>query len=197
MYIYKNSEVTNMKSLVRKLSGILALAFLLTFTFNTQVKAEGDWDWAFGFSDTVMDIKAGDYKEIELYARFDYTYYISEHTSKKTYIDCDFREGTKKIKVHIGEDEQVKNITFYFYATYNDNNYRYIDVRVKDIKTGFTVPGAEALKTYAGNNAEFNAYYYFVNYPDLQAAFGINGDALLNHWNSFGKSEKRVANKIK
>jgi hypothetical protein len=53
------------------------------------------------------------------------------------------------------------------------------------------------LATYKGNTAEFNAYYYFANYPDLQAAFGANGDALLKHWNEFGKSEGRIANMIK
>lgn len=53
----------------------------------------------------------------------------------------------------------------------------------------------EALKSYKGNTAEFNAYYYYVNYPDLQAAIGADGKALLKHYNEFGKAEGRVASK--
>ena len=55
----------------------------------------------------------------------------------------------------------------------------------------------EALKTYKGNTAEFNAYYYYSNYADLQTALGANGDALLKHWNEHGKAEGRIANKTK
>lgn len=53
----------------------------------------------------------------------------------------------------------------------------------------------EALKSYKGNTAEFNAYYYYVNYPDLQTAIGADGKALLKHYNEFGKAEGRVASK--
>ncbi|MBE5823929.1 MAG: hypothetical protein E7308_07640 [Butyrivibrio sp.] len=53
----------------------------------------------------------------------------------------------------------------------------------------------EALKSYKGNTAEFNAYYYYMNYPDLQTAIGADGKALLKHYNEFGKAEGRVASK--
>ncbi len=52
---------------------------------------------------------------------------------------------------------------------------------------------AEALKTYKGNTSEFNAYNYYSRYADLQAAIGPNGDALLKHYNEFGKAEGRNA----
>lgn len=51
----------------------------------------------------------------------------------------------------------------------------------------------EALKSYSGNTAEFNAYNYYTRYPDLQSAFGPNGDALKKHYNEFGKGEGRNA----
>ena len=51
----------------------------------------------------------------------------------------------------------------------------------------------EALKTYKGNTEEFNAYTYYKNYEDLQTAIGAVGDALLKHWNDYGKAEGRVA----
>jgi hypothetical protein len=49
------------------------------------------------------------------------------------------------------------------------------------------------LKSYKGNTAEFNAYNYYSRYADLQAAIGPNGDALLKHYNEFGKAEGRNA----
>lgn len=51
----------------------------------------------------------------------------------------------------------------------------------------------EALKTYKGNTKEFNAYTYYMNYEDLQTAIGADGEALLKHYNDYGKAEKRVA----
>lgn len=53
----------------------------------------------------------------------------------------------------------------------------------------------EALKSFKGNTAEFNAYFYYTNYPDLQAAFGADGTKLKNHFSQYGKAEGRVANK--
>ena len=49
----------------------------------------------------------------------------------------------------------------------------------------------EALKNYAGNTSEFNAYNYYKNNADLQTAIGPNGDALLKHYNDYGKAEGR------
>ncbi|PWT26417.1 hypothetical protein [Butyrivibrio fibrisolvens] len=49
----------------------------------------------------------------------------------------------------------------------------------------------EALKTASVNSAEFNAYYYYITYPDLQAAFGANADLLYVHWTTVGKVEGR------
>jgi hypothetical protein len=54
----------------------------------------------------------------------------------------------------------------------------------------------EALKSYKGNDASFNAYYYYTNYSDLQSVFGADGKALKNHWNQFGQKEGRVANQL-
>ena len=51
----------------------------------------------------------------------------------------------------------------------------------------------EALKTYKGNTKDFNAYVYYTKNLDLQTAIGANGDALLKHYNDYGKAEGRVA----
>lgn len=50
-----------------------------------------------------------------------------------------------------------------------------------------------ALKTYKGNTKDFNAYDYYKNNADLQTAIGADGDALLKHYNDYGKAEGRIA----
>jgi len=42
--------------------------------------------------------------------------------------------------------------------------------------------------------SEFNPYTYYSRYPDLQAAYGLDEDALLEHYATFGKGEGRDAN---
>ena len=60
--------------------------------------------------------------------------------------------------------------------------------------TAVTVdPAIEALKTYKGNTAEFNAYTYYINNTDLQTAIGPDGDKLLKHYKDYGKAEGRKA----
>ena len=59
--------------------------------------------------------------------------------------------------------------------------------------TTATSSAVEALKTYKGNTTEFNAYNYYTRYADLQTAIGANGDALLQHYNQYGKAEGRIA----
>lgn len=54
-------------------------------------------------------------------------------------------------------------------------------------------PSVEALKNYKGNTKSFNAYDYYMNNADLQSAVGVDGDALLKHYNKYGKKEGRVA----
>lgn len=51
----------------------------------------------------------------------------------------------------------------------------------------------EALKTYKGNNEEFDAYTYYISNADLQTAIGADGDKLLKHFNDYGSSEGRKA----
>ena len=54
----------------------------------------------------------------------------------------------------------------------------------------------EALKTYKGNSATFNAYTYYTSNADLQTAIGADGDKLLAHYNNYGMAEKRKAKKV-
>lgn len=51
----------------------------------------------------------------------------------------------------------------------------------------------EALKSYKGNTKDFNAYDYYKNNSDLQSAIGADGEALLKHYQDYGKKEGRIA----
>lgn len=73
----------------------------------------------------------------------------------------------------------------------NTKEAKAILTRKDDIATAVAVVG---LKSYVGNNEEFNAYQYYSRYEDLQSAIGPDGDKLLEHYNSCGKAEGRVAN---
>lgn len=53
--------------------------------------------------------------------------------------------------------------------------------------------GAESLKNASVNTSDFNAYIYYSNNPDLQAAIGADATALYEHWITYGKSEGRIA----
>ena len=76
--------------------------------------------------------------------------------------------------------------------------YDEIEVYVQNIDYTYAKRADEAafLKWYAYNNKDFNAYDYYMNYPDLQNAFGTDGDALFTHFYQSGKAEHRVANKL-
>jgi len=57
---------------------------------------------------------------------------------------------------------------------------------------------SKATRKYNGvdYSSEYNPLYYYLNYPDLQAAFGADGNKLIEHYVTLGKAEKRVANKL-
>ncbi|MBQ6408355.1 MAG: hypothetical protein IJJ64_10015 [Butyrivibrio sp.] len=189
----------NIKLLSQVCCGIL-LACMLVALINVRSYAASDYEYGFDLGDTVVSMNVGTTKDIWMWSRYNYTYYIGDHTSKDTYCECTFKKGTEYIRLHIGKDETVKNVFFYFYIdedpAKNGSNYASIEVYVQGINPANADAQVAGLQSYAGNNAAFNAYYYYINYPDLRAAFGANADALLSHYNTYGKSEGRVANKI-
>ena len=116
--------------------------------------------------------------------------------------DCPESRVSDALGICTGPDEQEKNVFFYFYVDDNEvedkSLYDCIEVYVQNIDTSYAQKAdmAAPLKWYANNNLDFNAYDYYMNYPDLQNAFGTNGDALFTHFYQTGKAEHRVANKL-
>lgn len=196
-----------MKKTLTRFIGIFTAALILALSFGTDAQAyserEGFWD----FEQTVIKMDAGSTRDIRVISNYDYTYYVGPHTSAGTYMECTFKAGTEVVRLHIGADETVKNVFFHFYA--DDVRLGVVDVHdcievyVQNINQTAAQGGqeyraaVENLKKYAGNTNEFNAYYYYVNYADLQNAFGPDGDKLLEHYNVFGKNEKRIATRFK
>lgn len=168
-------------------------------------------------SDTLLGfLKNGEYEPAAYYIMMDYGYFTEymDYFKQQGWIDPAYQLPTSYYTKLTSDD------MFMSYAgdcpivdTYNA--YR-AESSWKSTKTGdayvpkFILDGTslvqsvnvdesalDVLKSYSGNNSEFNAYYYYLNYSDLQAAIGVNADALLNHWNTCGKAEGRVANALR
>ncbi len=190
------------KTVSRILSLLMAFVFAV-LTLSTTAYAYTENPGYFDFGDCVVSVDAGGSKSVTLQASYDYVYHMGPHTSKLTYCECKQKKGTETIVFHVGPDETEKNVFFYFYikddSVKEKEIFDTIEVYVQKINKDYAAntAAADALKSYSGNSASFNAFYYYMNYPDLRAAFGTNGDALLNHYNTFGINEKRVANKFK
>ncbi|MBE5859626.1 MAG: hypothetical protein E7301_05820 [Butyrivibrio sp.] len=196
-----------MKKFFKAVSMFFSVILLVSAFTDVKVLAYSERPDYFDFGDSVVSIDAGATKEVWIKTQYNYTYFVGPHTSTKTYVECSGRGGSEYMKIHIGPDETTKNVFFYFYIddekVANADIHDFIEVYVQNIDPAavdaYNAQNAamDSLKNYAGNNAEFNAYYYYTNYKDLQDAFGADADKLLNHYNQLGKAEGRVANRIK
>ena len=189
----------------KQIEKIIATAFIIALTitaFNFKSFAYSDIPDYFDFEQCCVSMDAGSTRDLWIRANYNYDAYVGEHTSNKTYIECSEKSGSQHVVLHIGPDEQTKNVMFYFYVdddkVSDKGLYDGIEVYVQNIDTSYAQKAdmAAPLKWYANNNSEFNAYDYYMNYPDLQNAFGTNGDALFTHFYQTGKAEHRVANKL-
>ncbi|MCR5595391.1 MAG: hypothetical protein K6G12_06060 [Lachnospiraceae bacterium] len=196
-----------MKTFLKRSIAVFTSVLILALSFGTEAQAYSERPEFFDFEQTVIKMDAGTTKDIRLISYYDYTYYVGPHTSAATYMECSFHSGTEVVRLHIGADETVKNVFFHFYV--DDRKIESLDVHdcievyVQNINPAAAEKNeeyrkaVEALKNYPGNTKEFNAYYYYLNYRDLQDAFGQDGDKLLEHYNVFGKNENRIANRFK
>ena len=195
-----------MKSIFRRLTAVICSALIISLSLGAKAQAGSSIPFAFDFGETVLKMDAGSTHDLWMISHFDYTYYIGPHTSAGTYVECTFKEGSEYARLHIGADETVKNVFFYFYVddkrVGSTDCYDCIEVYVQKIDPAAVQnvqahqAAIDALKNYSGNTAEFNAMYYYYNYKDLQDAFGMDPARLLEHYNTFGKNEHRVANRF-
>ena len=119
-----------MKKIFRKfISGICA-ALVLTLMCGSTVLADGRDTSLFDFGQTVLTIPQGGSAKISLYSKYDYTYYITGQSSKKTYLDTDYKSGSSYVTFHVGADEKVGTVTFYFYVADRDGTYDSVQVNV-------------------------------------------------------------------
>ena len=199
--IYEEETIMKKNIILKVFAAVMAMVMSIGI-FNIQSFAYSAIPEYFDFGDCVVSMDAGSTRDMWLRATYDYTYYVGDHTSSKTYIECLQKSGSQYIIIHIGPDETVKNVMFYFYV--NDKKvdrkdlYDSIEVYVQNINPEYAKMQdmAAPLKWYANNNNEFNAYDYYMNYPDLRAAYGLDANGLFNHYYTSGKAEHRVANKL-
>ena len=118
------------------LGAVLGLVLILSIP-ATKAYAYSEAS-CFDFGDAVISVDAGSSKTMWFRTLYDYNYYIKGATSDGTYLECSFGSGTQNITFHIGDDEQGKNVFFYFYV--NDPRvqstdwYDCVEVYVQNIK---------------------------------------------------------------
>ena len=186
---------------------IFSLALILTLAFGSRSLAYSEIPECFDFGETVFKMDAGTTKDVWIMSNYNYTYYIGPHSSSGTYMECTCRAGSEYVRIHIGADETEKNVFFHFYVSDDrmptSEKHDCIEVYVQNIDPAAAAEvqakedALAALKSFSGNNSEFNAFYYYSNYKDLRDAYGTDANKLLAHYNQFGKNEHRIANKLK
>ena len=124
---------------MKGLAVTLLTAAISLFCMNINVYAMSDVPEYFDFQDTVLSINAGETKTMWMRANYNYTYYLGPHSSTSTYLECSFASGTQNITFHIGADETVKNVFFYFYVdddkVDNKDIQDNVEIYVQNIKT--------------------------------------------------------------
>ena len=136
-----------MKKWFRKFGVMLCSVMVLSLFFGTTVFADGTDTSTFDFGQTVLTIPQGGSATISLFALKDYTYYMDHHTSKKTYLECNYHSGSSKITFHVGPDEPVGTITFWFYIADTDHHD---NVQVRVVKGSGSTQQVTTAKASAG-----------------------------------------------
>ena len=118
-----------MQKFFRKFCAVICAVLAMSFLFGTTVLADGKDTSVFDFGQTLLTIPQGGSQTISIFAAKDYTYYIDGQTSKKTYLETNYNSGSSYITFHIGADETVGTITFWFYVE-DHEQYDSVQVRV-------------------------------------------------------------------
>ena len=119
----------------------IALGLIITLLFTisspvTKVYASSAIPDYFDFGALTMSIPAGGEQKMWLRATYDYTYFIEGATSNATYLETDFKSGSKDVTFHIGPDEQSGNVFFHFYVNdpevENDDVHDEVEIYVQN-----------------------------------------------------------------
>ena len=105
-----------MKKMFKKLTAFICSVLVVTFLAGSTVFCGGTDTSVFDFGQTVLSIRQGESASISLYAYKNYTYYVRNNSSKKTYCECSGNSGSSTITFHVGDDETAgKTVDFWFY----------------------------------------------------------------------------------
>lgn len=105
-----------MKKNIKLLLGLVITLSMVVFSPANKVYAGSEIPDYFDFGYGTVSIPAGGEQQMWLRSSYNYNYYIKGNTSDATYLDCDFKEGSRYVTIHIGPDEQGGNVFFHFYV---------------------------------------------------------------------------------
>ncbi len=100
-------------------------------------------------------VRAGESVTIDLFSRYNYTYYIGKATSKSTFAEVNWKSGSSKPVLHIGADEQPnKSVYFYFYVDDEKALACVNDIEIYACVEVYVLPAsAQTAATYAQQQA--------------------------------------------
>lgn len=195
-----------------KITKIIALALIMTMLCSITAFADSH-EWRFDFQQMVIKLAPGDcFKDFKVKLDTDYrdsySVYLVGNTSKKTYVWGDFKTGSSKLDIYIGEDEQAKRISMYFYLDDTDM-WDCIDINIVDPinsdipetrvkafkeakKASETKPVASSTLKTMSDGTLFDPVYYAQKNKDVVKAVGTDEKKLYKHYKKYGKKEGRL-----
>ncbi len=134
-----------MKKTIKTLFGLVLAGVLAIAAPATTSYAGSEILDCFDFENTTMAIPAGGAQKMWLRATYDYTYFIEGATSDGTYLETDFKSGSKDVVFHVGDDEQGGNVFFHFYVRderlQTEDKHDCIEIYVQNRQT--TIPSLQ------------------------------------------------------
>lgn len=116
-----------------KVFKMLAMALVMAMLFSTTAFADSHDLPHFDFEQMTLNLAPGDHYKLAVDIgdgiHTDYEVYVVGKTSKKTYVWGDFKTGSSKLDVYVGEDETAKRVTLYFYILDTDT-WDTVDINV-------------------------------------------------------------------
>ena len=96
---------------------LVAAVFISIPAIAHAEEVEKEWtvDDYIEFEYACITMAPGTTQKMYLRTMYDYTYFMEGATSSGTYLECDFKSGSRYVVFHIGADEQAKQVNFHFY----------------------------------------------------------------------------------